>query len=581
MNRATALAVMLLAAWAAPAHASDVTPSCVAKPCFFVLMMHDDVSSLNFQGLHDVGEELFANASDPATPVAPNTGVDTPNLTRIVDAGMVVSGMTVSQVCTPTRWSIISGLDVGNYNHMYGAGRRADHDYSYWSANPAISTLPRTLEANGKSTYFAGKVHMSQDQISNPASGVAFIKQLGFTTANIVMLGNDDNPWNIDYTQGVLPGSVNVWDDCKGHNYGPVSTLDGAITFSTENTGKQIYDDAIEYIEAQTTGFHVLLVWDNITHAPNRPGAGAIGSCNYSDHGATEDQHDWPPGYSFTAGDDEGDVWLASLEYLDVQKGLLIDAIETHDGQVISSSSDSVVCSMTDNGTAQAMAPNIHSAECSTGFVKKSAYPCGIRSALVCAGRGVENGVMLPDQMFHASDLMPTILAAHGIADPRPKTSKSMWNCMTSLNGETAANCSVSRSHISYQRWFPTGGNATGTIAERPDPENDDANEWDIVTFGEWFYHTDGIRYYVQRDYTDTTVSPYKCVLTLAYSDDDGTAANRYGTVLAAGVELADCVITTTDGADWTDPPTADQLSAIQFGMALIDKQGPPPPTNY
>ncbi len=578
------LALLVLFALPRVAAASEDTTDCVTKPCFVVVGMLDDVGPINIKAFHELGTELYADGKLPGDPTRAFKSIETPSLSRLAAAGLMIPGLYVNSVCSPTREEILAGIIQSHYANLLGSVVRPDNDPSWYDPNLAIETLPRILEANGVGTHWAGKMHVNHDSINDPAIGVTAAKQLGFTSADSIRIGNDNNPWIIDYTQGVLPGSVNVWDDCKGHNYGPTMDLDGNIVFSNVNTGKQDYDSTMAYIAAQTTGMHVIFVWDNLGHTPSKPGTGGAGPCNYADGGAGQSQHDWPPGYSNpTDGTTEDETWLAGLDYVNNRIGLLLDAIEIIDGVPIGETSDSVVCVLADNGDGAARSNSLHPTECDSNFSKGSEFECGVRAGLICAGRGIEQGSMSQSMRFNAADLMPTILAMNGIDDPNgSRTSQSMWDCMRQVNGQSHTSCSAERLFAPYNRWEEVGGQDR-TRATLPNPLTDPINEWITLTHGGRFTW-EGVDYYLGRNYTDFSVSPYLCVLSLVkYEYLSPAVAVRYrGTELAVtSVDASDCTITSFDSLDWDMTPTDDQIAALAYGMKWIRSWGALPVSSY
>ncbi len=81
-----------------------------------------------------------------------NTDIKTPNIDTIANDGVLYkNSFCTFPVCTPSRYSLLSGLYV--------------HQHMGWSNHctlpPAIETFPRILKNNGYNTKAVGKMHFT------------------------------------------------------------------------------------------------------------------------------------------------------------------------------------------------------------------------------------------------------------------------------------------------------------------------------------------------------------------------------------------------------------------------------------
>ena len=89
--------------------------------------------------------------------------IDTPNLDRIAAEGLRYTNFHVNPMCSPTRASLLTGLNC----HNVGFGHVANSDPGfpgYFCELPEnVSTLAEMLRAQGYSTLMTGKWHLARD----------------------------------------------------------------------------------------------------------------------------------------------------------------------------------------------------------------------------------------------------------------------------------------------------------------------------------------------------------------------------------------------------------------------------------
>lgn len=590
-----AAAVMLILLFSAPIAAFDESTDCPpGDPCITYLHLRDDVSPNAIQTFFDIGWQIFLDGKDPQDPTSTNPSVDTPSITRLAASGVSVLGSAVMPVCTPTRNGIIYQLEVDHYANRVSHVVLPGDEPGVWHTNPGIDNWIKQMEDAGFLTFFAGKWHGAPNRFHDPSTHELVVKTAGFSSGAAIRLGNDTNQWNpigktyVDYSEEATGYD---WATCGGTNFSPMIDFDGNVEFSSRHAGAAAHDEADAYMAAQVAGggAHLVVVWCSGNHNPLKTGEGEAAVCP-EDGGGLDTPNDYPPGDSFTAGDLEHDVWLKNLAYDDGRVGETLDKSYFD----ITATGNDIYCDLTDNGTQVSVSNVVSASECDD-FSKQTGQPCGVDAGLICAGigRGISQGVMPADQMMSHVDIGPTLLAAHGLVSRFPRTSRSLWDCMTESNGETHEACSVSRDHIDHYRFRPVG-TVSRTDSRFPDPQTDPAQIYSSQEHGARFWHQ-GVRYFLYREYDEadqaTFWNPYRCWERLYQYSSNPADATRYGngptSLLAANGGIvsppleANCAIDLFDSGDWATTPTADQLAAIAIGRARIAEQGTPLPSSY
>ena len=136
--------------------------------------------------------------------------IQTPNFTRMAEAGLRYNRFHVTALCSPTRAALLTGRN----NHAVGfgsIGEFAGGFPGYCATLPRdCAPLPRILRDNGYSTAAFGKWHLTPDGEQGPAGP----------------FDRWPNGWGFDYFYGILGGGSSQWDPCLAENQKIIGTPD-------------------------------------------------------------------------------------------------------------------------------------------------------------------------------------------------------------------------------------------------------------------------------------------------------------------------------------------------------------------
>ncbi len=134
--------------------------------------------------------------------------IDTPNYTRMADAGVKYNRFHVTALCSPTRAAMLTGRN----SHFVGfgsVGEFAGGFPGYCATLPRdCAPLPRILRDNGYSTAAFGKWHLTPDGQQGPAGP----------------FDRWPNGWGFEYFYGFLGGGASQWDPVLAENQKIIGT---------------------------------------------------------------------------------------------------------------------------------------------------------------------------------------------------------------------------------------------------------------------------------------------------------------------------------------------------------------------
>ena len=333
-----------------------------------------------------------------------NRKYHTPNMERLAEQGMKFTQAYACAVCSPTRISLMSGMNaarhrVTNWTLRRGVSQDAKDEileFPKWNMNGlqtvdsieyavATTPLPQVLKDNGYFTIHAGKAHFGA--LTTPAA----------------------NPCNLGF-------DINI----AGHAAGGPATYQGIKNYGHDENGIPLNVWAIPGMEK----YHGQDI--NLTEALTIEAKQALDSAlsvdkpfflymaHYTVHVPIEADNRFYQKYR-NQGLDETEARYASMvEGMDKSLGDLMDYIEQK-----GIDDNTIILFMSDNGGLSAHARggelHMHNAPLNSG--KGSAYEGGIREPMIVNWPGTVQPKTECDDYLIIEDFYPTILELAGVKD--------------------------------------------------------------------------------------------------------------------------------------------------------------------
>jgi arylsulfatase A-like enzyme len=330
---------------------------------------------------------------------------NTPNMERLAAKGMKFTQAYVSSVCSPTRTSLMTGMNAARHGVTNWTLRRnttTDRpddilELPLWNLNglqPADSvensvyatTLPELLRANGYFTIHSGKAHWGT--IGTPGS----------------------DPLNLGF-------DINI----AGHAAGGLGSYLGEKNFGNE-MGLHTLPFGVPMLES----YHGDTI--NLTHVLTIEALRALDVAresgkpfylymsHYTVHTPLEPDHRFYSKYRDMGLEEPEARYASMIEGMDRSLGDLMDYLDGH-----GIAEKTVIIFLSDNGGLSAHArggePHTHNYPLRSG--KGSAYEGGIRVPMIVAWEGVVRPGSSNDDYLIIEDCFPSILKIAGIKDYR------------------------------------------------------------------------------------------------------------------------------------------------------------------
>ncbi len=389
----------------------------------------------------------------------------TPNMERLAAKGLKFTQAYSHSVCSPTRVSLMSGMNaarhrVTNWTLRRNVSSDAKHktlDMPQWNLNGLqptdtiensvqVTALPQILKDNGYFTIHTGKAHFGA--IGTPG----------------------ENPKNIGF-------DVNI----AGHAAGGPGSYQGEHNFSAAwRNGGHIWDvpglqkyhgKNINLTEALTR--EALLALDTALEN-NKPFF--LYMSHYAVHAPIEADHRFIQKYLETGMDTTEAKYASMLESMDKSLGDIMDYVEEK-----GLADNTIILFTSDNGGLSAVArggiPHTHNKPLASG--KGSAYEGGIREPMMVYWPGVTKQNSSTNEYLIIEDFFPTILELANIHDYNTVQHIDGKSFVPLLKGEAINSADRALFWHFPNCWGPTGPGigATSTIRK---------GDWKLI-----YYHAD------------------------------------------------------------------------------------------
>ncbi|TLX71934.1 sulfatase [Labilibacter sediminis] len=332
----------------------------------------------------------------------------TPNMERLAEQGMKFTQAYACAVCSPTRVSLMSGMNaarhrVTNWTLRRNISQDKEDDFlefPKWNVNglqvtdsidfsTEVTPLPLVLKDNGYFTIHTGKAHFGSLQTPS------------------------ENPCNIGF-------DINI----AGHAAGGLATYQGLKNFGHDENGIPLRFNSVPGME-QYHGQDI-----NLTEALTIEAKHALDSAmrldkpfflymaHYTVHVPIEADKRFYQKY-LEKGLDETEARYASMvEGMDKSLGDLMDYLDQK-----GITDNTIIFFMSDNGGLSAHdrggEPHVHNAPLNSG--KGSAYEGGIREPMIVKWPGVVQPATQCDDYLIIEDFYPSILEMAGITNVKTK----------------------------------------------------------------------------------------------------------------------------------------------------------------
>ena len=370
--------------------ACTTTSSKEHKQYNIIMFLVDDM------GWQDTSEPFWTEE----TPL--NQKYHTPNMERLADEGMKFTQAYACAVCSPTRVSLMTGMNAARHrvtNWTLRKNKSTDGndnvlEFPQWNVNGLqptdtientvyATTLPQILEDNGYFTIHCGKAHFGA--IGTPG----------------------ENPSNLGF-------NINI----AGHAAGAPQSYQGLNNFGNDENGqpknvwsvpglKKYHDKDINLSDALTR--EAIIAMDSAQNA-NKPFY--LYMAHYAVHTPIQPHHRFVQMYYDRGMDSTEAKYASMIEGMDKSLGDLMDYLEEN-----GLTDNTIILFMSDNGGLSAVGrggePHTHNQPLNSG--KGSAYEGGIREPMIVKWPGISKAKSICNDYVIIEDFFPTILKMAGI----------------------------------------------------------------------------------------------------------------------------------------------------------------------
>lgn len=389
----------------------------------------------------------------------------TPNMERLAAQGMKFTQAYSHSVCSPTRVSLLSGMNAARHRVTNWTLRRnATNDSKHptlelpkWNVNGMqptdsieyavhVTSLPQILKDNGYFTIHSGKAHFGA--IGTPG----------------------EDPSNLGF-------DVNI----AGHAAGGPGSYQGSKNFSAVwRNGSPVWDvPGLEKYHGQDINLTEALTQEAILALDSATNLGKpffLYMSHYAVHAPIEADSRFIQKYIDKGMNETEAKYASMLESMDHSLGDLMDYVVDNE-----LSDHTIILFTSDNGGLSAVArggePHTHNKPLSSG--KGSAHEGGIREPMIVSWPGITEKGTSTDEYLIIEDFYPTILELANIYDYQTVQHIDGQSFTSILKGEKSSLSQRSLFWHFPNNWGPTGPGigATSTIRN---------GDWKLI-----YYHAD------------------------------------------------------------------------------------------
>ena len=375
-----------------------------------------------------------------------NKRYHTPNMERLAREGMKFTNAYAASVCTPTRVSLMTGMNPTHHRvtHWTSPNKNTNTDYRDttfnsvdWNINGVspvagvehtvhATPLPALLNQHNYYTIHCGKAHFAS--AGTPGSDP---KSLGFNIniagseighpASYLGTDNYDHPINGKSNRNAVPG---------------LDAYHGTDTFLSEALTREALKALAAPVKNKQPFF--LYIAHYAVHVPIMADKRFVGKYLNAGLDSTE------AGYA------------ALLEGMDKSLGDVLDFLdEQHLAE------NTVVMLMSDNGglsTSPARSAPAHTQNLPLRAGKSSVYEGGIREPMLVRWPGVVKPGSVTDQYVIIEDFFPTLLDIAGVKKPRLQQSLDGISFLPVLKNPALRNTTRTLIWHHPHRWIPQEG---------------------------------------------------------------------------------------------------------------------------
>lgn len=328
----------------------------------------------------------------------------TPNMERLAEAGMLFTQAYASAVCSPSRVSLMTGMNaarhqVTNWTLLRDTSTdRSDDvlDFPLWPVNSLqpVDTIPRSVHATTLPTL---------------------LREQGYYTIHVgkAHFGSTETP-------GALPQNLGFDVNIAGHAAGGLPSFLGERNFGNARPGEHTPPRGVPDLEAyhgQPVHLTDVLTWEALNALDNARQTGQpfyLYLSHYAVHDPLEPHAPFYNNYVPLDLPEAEKRYASMVEGMDNSLGMVLDYLEE-----AGEAERTILIFKSDNGglSAYARGGELHTHNYPLNSGKGSAYEGGIRVPMIVSWPGVSRPESRSDIPVIKEDIFPSILEMAGATE--------------------------------------------------------------------------------------------------------------------------------------------------------------------